>query len=198
MRRSVALNKIKSLLNSPSFTSEEAKACGVSAATLAHYIKSGKIVRIGRGIYRGAEVQVTTDFRWEDLVEAVRKTKGGIICLVSALALYDITEEIPRQFWIAVNHKTRHRADRSTKVVRMRNIELGKTEIEVGGTKLPIFDRERTIVDSFRFLSLETAIKALRFGLRKKGNEKIDLEKIADYARKLRVKIDPYIQAETT
>lgn len=165
---------------------------------MAHYVKSGKILRIGRGVYRGAEAEVTTDFRWEDLVDAVQKTKGGVVCLVSALALYDITEEIPRQFWIAVNHKTRHRADRSTKVIRMRNIELGKTEIEIAGTKLPIFDRERTIVDSFRFLSHEAAIKALRFGLRKKGREKINIEKLADYASKLRVKINPYILAETT
>jgi hypothetical protein len=37
----------------------------------------------------------------------------------------------------------------------MRNIELGQTEIQVGTTSLKIFDRERTVVDSFRYLTQE-------------------------------------------
>jgi predicted transcriptional regulator of viral defense system len=68
------------------------------------------------------------------------------------LAVYGLTEEIPRLHWIAVDHSTRHRADSSVKVVRMQNLMLGQTTIELGNVQLPIFDRERTIVDAFRAL----------------------------------------------
>ena len=94
MRSKEALNKIATLLNQPSFTSKEAQGCGVNAATLAHYVKSGELIRIGHGTYRKAAHDVVDDFRWEDLVEAVQKTKGTV-CLISALSLYEMTEEIP-------------------------------------------------------------------------------------------------------
>ncbi len=122
-----------------------------------------------------------------------------MVCLTSALAIYDLTKAIPRQHWIAVDHSTRHRANTSVRVVRMRNIKLGRTEIDLGGFKLPIFDRERTIVDAFRTLDRETAIKALKFALgAKKREERIDLKKLWKYAKELRVQIEPYVLAVTT
>lgn len=171
---------------------------GVEAATLAHYVKSGDLTRIGHGIYRGRDAPTIKDFRWEDLADAVMRTRGGIVCLTSALALYGLTEEMPRQHWIAIKNTTHHRADRSTKVVRMRNLTLGVSKIEVEGASIPVFDRERTIVDSFRYLSRETAIKALKASINSRKGEKIDLEKMRKYAKALRVRIEPYILAVTT
>lgn len=84
-----------------------------------------------------------------------------------------------------------------TKIVRMRNLSLGKTKIKIGNVTLAIFNRERTIVDAFRYLSRETALKALKIALTKKGSDKIDIEKIRKYARKLRVKIEPFLIAMT-
>ena len=53
---------------------------------------------------------------------------------------------------------------------------------------VPIFDRERTIIDAFRLLSIETAVKALKKYLT--GDAKnIDLLKLQKYAEKLRVDI---------
>ena len=77
------------------------------------------------------------------------------------------------------------------------NFELGKTAIKLEGATLPIYDRERTIVDAFRYLGRETALKALKMALTKKGAEKIDIEKIRKYAKKLRVKIEPFLIAMT-
>ena len=44
----------------------------------------------------------------------------------------------------------------------MRNMSLGLTTVKMGKYKVKIFDRERTIVDAFRYLSDEIAIKALQ------------------------------------
>lgn len=197
MKPKNALKKLKPLLNTPSFTSEEARFYGVSSSTLAYYVKQNELTRIGHGIYRGANAPVVDDFRWEDLIEAMQRVKEGVICLTSALSLYQLTEEMPSQHWIAIRNETIHRAMPGTKVVRMRNLMLGKTTIKIGNITVSIFDRERTIVDAFRYLGLETALKALKIALTKKGREKIDIEKIRQYAKKLRIKIEPFLIAMT-
>lgn len=197
MKPKNALNKLKSLLCAPSFTSKEARLCGVSSATLAYYAKKNELIRIGHGIYRGANAPIADDFRSEDLIEAMQRVKDGVICLTSALSLFHLTEEMPSQHWIAIRNETVHRAMPSTKVVRMRNLSLGRTTIKVGKIRLPIFDRERTIVDTFRYLGRETALKALKIALTKSGSEKINVEKIRQYAKKLRIQIEPYLIAMT-
>lgn len=190
---------IASLLKTPSFTSQESGRFGVSSSTLAYFVKRGDLVRLGRGIYRGADAPEIDDYRWEDLVLANRRVKDGVICLTSALAVYGLTEELPRQHWIAIRYSTRHRASASTKTIRMRNIDLGRTSIKIGGIDVAIFDRERTIVDSFRYLGRETAIKALKAAFtKKKKSEKIDVEKLRKYSRELHVNIEPYLLAVTT
>jgi predicted transcriptional regulator of viral defense system len=197
MKPKNALNKLKPLLHASSFTSEEARLRGVSSSTLAYYVKQNELIRIGHGIYRGTNAPVGDDFRWEDLIEAMQRVKEGVICLTSALSLYHLTEEMPSQHWIAIRNETVHRAMPSTKVVRMRNLTLGKTSVKVGNVTLPIFDRERTIVDAFRYLGRETALKALKIALTKRGSEKVDIEKIRQYAKKLRIKIEPFLIAMT-
>lgn len=198
MRNKNALEKIEYLLEKPSFTSKDAIQYGVTAATLAYYAKIGEITRIGHGLYRKSDKPVADDYRWEDLVEATHVVRKGVVCLISALAIYDITEEIPRQHWIAVNHKTRHRAHGAIKIVRMRNFEIGQRQLAIGNSIIPIYDMERTIIDTFRYLSKEIGIKALRMAMRKNGNEKLDIKKINLYSAALKVKIDPFILAETT
>lgn len=197
MKQKTTQQKLKPLLQCISFTAKDAQRLGISSALLAYYVKLRVIYRIGHGVYRGSEARTSVDFRFEDLVEAVQKVQGGVICLISALSLYELTEEIPRQHWLAIKNSTRHRGSGEIKIVRMRNILLGKTQIKIGEVECDIFDRERTIVDSFRYLSRETALKALKFALEKKGDEKIDFIKIQKYAKMLHVKIEPYILAMT-
>lgn len=195
--KATLFKKITPLLKQTSFTSTDAQALGVSSASLAYYVTLNKIERIGHGIYRAANAPICDDFRFEDLVLIMQKIHGGVICLISALTLYELTEEMPRKHWIAIKNTTCHHKTPDTRIVRMRNLTLGATTIKIGGIQCAIFDRERTIVDAFRYLGIETALKALKFALEKKGAEKIDLNKIVMYAKKLRVKIEPYLIAMT-
>lgn len=193
MRPQTYLQSLTPLLNQPSFTSKEAKLLGVSAAVLAHYVKAGKLKRIRRGVYQAVSYQNPEAFRWEDLIESVHSINGGIICLISALAVYDLTEEIPRQHWIGIRHGTSARSNRLIKIVRFRDLDLGKTEIELEGILVPIFDRERTLIDAFRLLSRETAIKSLKIALSQGGKNRIDLRKLEAYAKQLHVDIATYL-----
>ncbi|MCX6990304.1 MAG: hypothetical protein NTX49_04490 [Chlamydiae bacterium] len=199
MKKPTRLSAIQTLLTKPSFTIEESKKLGVFAEHLAYYIKKGLIKRLGRGIYQSADYQGSPEnFQWEDLIEAVNSVPGGITCLISALAIYDLTDEIPREHWIAVSNSTSIAKDNRVRIVRLRNVELGKTKINLNGIHIAIFDRERTIIDSFRLLSQETAIKALKMALAKKGAEKLELRKLQSYAKKLRFNIAPYLLTATT
>lgn len=199
MKKPIGLEILEPLLKKPFFTSAEAKKLGISSALLGHYIKKGRLKRLGHGIYQDSNFKNPAEsYQWEDLIEAVTSISHGVTCLISALAIYGITDEIPRQHWIAVPHGTTIRRGRAIKIVRLRNIELGKTEINLDGTPIVIFDRERTIVDAFRLLSYEIAIKALKMALTQKGSQKLDLIKLQTYAKKLRFDITPYLITATT
>jgi len=79
----------------------------------------------------------------------------------------------------------------------MRDVTTGKTSMKLGGETITIFDRERTIIDAFRYLTLEIGIKALRSAITQK-KQKLDIRKLQQYAKKFRVHIDPYIITVTT
>jgi predicted transcriptional regulator of viral defense system len=197
MKRKIALQKLDQLLAAPNFTSKEARDCGVSPANLDYYIRNGEIERISRGLYRGSKAPEILSFQWEDLVSIIRGTQDGVICLISALALYELTEEVPRQHWIAIKNTTSRQFNPMVKVIRVRNHTLGKTMIDIDGVAVPIFDRERTILDAFRYLSKETALKALKTGLELPHTKRIDINKLRAYARKMKINIDPYLLALT-
>jgi len=196
--RKTALEKIQKLLKQPSFTTAESRALGISSSLLTYYAKKGEIEKISRGIYCGkASIRKEVPFEWEDLIATVRSIPNGKICLVSALAIYELTDEIPRQLWIAIPNEQFAPKRPKAKIVRMRDMTTGSSRLKLGSEVIPIFDRERTIVDSFRFLSLEIAIKSLKHYLSGK-HEKPNLLKLRKYSLKLKVSIEKYIEAFTT
>lgn len=162
---------------------------------LAYFCSKGQIERVCRGIYKVKHVDFDRDFEWEDLILTALSIPHGVICLISALCYYGLTDEIMREFWIAVPHSTTSPARENTRIVRMRNISFGQTNIKIGNQKLRIFDQERTIVDSFRYLDKETALKALQNYLHLSKDRKPNIDKLLRYARKLRVNLTPYISA---
>ena len=169
-------NYLKELLKKPIFRASEARQVGVSSSLLCYYVQQGLIERVDRGGYRGTESILDVDFRWEDLILVTKSISGGVVCLVSALALYELTDEIPRMHWIAVANTKSAPKRKGTKIFRTRNIDLGRTEIQVGSETITIFDKERTIIDTFRYMGKETAIKALKNSLTTSRCEKLILK----------------------
>src|SRR3984885_5276703 len=189
---------IQVFIETPVFTASEARAAGIPSRMLAHFCKKGVIERVTRGVYKGSQAKIEIDFQWEDLALVAMSISNGVICLISALCYYGLTDQIMRQFWIAIPHATKSPQRPKTRIIRMRNIELGQTEIQMGSSRLKIFDKERTVIDSFRYLSQEVAIKALQTYLRQRGVDKPNLDKLMKYAKSLRVNIHPFIMALTT
>ncbi len=189
---------IQVFVETPVFTAVEARAAGIPSRMLSHFCKKGVIERVGRGIYRGTQAKMEMDFQWEDLALVAMSVPKGVICLISALCYYGLTDQMMREFWIAIPHASKSPQRAKTRIIRMRNIELGQIEIQMGKCKLKIFDKERTVVDAFRYLSREVAIKALQAYLRQIGSEKPNLKKLMSYAKELHVDIHPFIMALTT
>ena len=133
----------------------------------------------------------------EDLVLTAASVPNGVVCLSSALYLYEMTDQILREYWIAVPNADKSPKRPHTRIVRMRNMTLGTTTLQLGAHTLKIFDRERTVVDAFRFLSDEIAIKALQAYLAG-HTHKPDLAKLSAYAKTMKVNLSPYLMALTT
>ncbi len=189
---------IQAFTQTPVFTAADARAAGIPVRMLSHFCKKRVIERVSRGIYRGSQAKIEINFQWEDLALVAMSIPNGVICLISALCYYGLTDQIMRQFWIAVPHASKSPQRPKTRIIRMRNMELGQTEIQLGITHIKIFDKERTVVDAFRYLSKEIAIKALQVYLCQKGSAKPNLDKLLKYAKALRVDLHPFIMALTT
>jgi len=188
---------LEDLLKKPAFTTAEALAVGVPRHALAYFDKLGLIERIAKATYRDPNYESQAEITQEDLALATFTTPNATICLISALDIYGLTDQIPREHWLAIPNSQRATTRHLVRAVRMRNTTLGRATVQIGEYELAIFDRERCVVDAFRYLSPEIAIKALQAYLQAKDH-KPDLRKLQEYAKKLRVNLTPYILSLTT
>lgn len=191
MRALKYIEQLKPFLKTPYFTVKDAAKQGVPRHALAYLEKKGDLERIYRGAYRFPGYEPIVEFQWENLGLIASSIPKSVICLISALVLYDLTNQAMREIWLAIPHQSHTIKRPNTRIVRMRNIDLGKTSITLGEYQVQIFDRERCIIDAFRYLSKEIAIKALQRYFQSKDT-KPDLNKLSIYAKKLRRDITPY------
>lgn len=196
MRQLKHLKKLEPLVNIPLFTSAEAEKQGIPRHALAYLVKRGTLERIYPGAYRFSQYEPKVEFQWENLALVAASIPDGVICLISALCYYDLTHQMMREVWIAVPHESHPPKRPNTRIIRMRNVKLGKIEIALGEYNVHIFDRERCIVDAFRHLSKEIAIKAIQRYFQN-TKYKPDPKKLGSYAKALRVNILPYILSYT-
>lgn len=197
MRKPKYIKQLKPLSKVPFFTVEEAKKCGVPRHALTYLEKKGDLERIYPGAYRFAKYEPKVELQWENLGLIAASVPGSVICLISALVFYDLTDQVMREIWLAVPHDSHPPKRPNTRIVRMRDIDLGREQITLGEYRVQIFDRERCIIDAFRILSKEIAIKALQSYFHNTA-VKPDPKKLGSYAKKLRVNITPYILSYTT
>lgn len=197
MRQLKYLKQLEPFIHAPLFTLAEAEKQDVPRYALAYLVKRGTLERIYPGAYRFSQYEPEVEFQWENLALVAVSIPDGVICLISALCYYDLTDQIMREVWIAVPHESHPPKRPNTRIVRMRNAKLGKIEIKLGEYNVHIFDRERCVVDAFRYLSKEIAIKAIQRYFQS-SKYKPNPKKLGAYAKTLRVNITPYILSYTT
>lgn len=111
-------------------------------------VNSGKLFRVDRGIFSEAE-------HVPELAVVSFKYPQTIITMDTAFYLYGLTDEIPELYTLATKREAAPIADLRVKQVFMPKelLNIGKTTIDYKGYSLPIFNRERMLVELIRFKS---------------------------------------------
>ena len=163
-------------------------ASGISAAQVLSLCKKGVLERVRHGYYSIADADASS----EEQILAKLFPKG-IICVESALFHYGYSDFAPRKWSIAVPRSmSRTKLEDNilslqTYYVQQEIYELGKTSDIFNGVILPVYDRERTICDCFKYrtrLDTETFNKALNAYA---NDTNKNLQNLSMYAKKLRV-----------
>jgi predicted transcriptional regulator of viral defense system len=188
---------LQALLQKPFFTGRDAKEHGIASSRLTYYVNKGVLERVARGVYRNPNAINKAPVEWQDLLEEAQAIPNGTICLISALNYYGMTVEVQRKFWIAIPHAAGALKRPNAKIIRMRNFNLGRVPLRLGPYRTFIFDRERCVIDAFRYLPRESAVRILKEYLKSTQEQKPNLPKLGKYAEALHVKITPYIEALT-
>lgn len=161
---------------------------GIRAADVVNMCNAGYLDRIRHGYYQLAEADILS----EEQLLAVLIPKG-IVCVESALFHYGYSDFAPRKWSVAVPRSmSRTKLDvdvlaLQTYYVQPEIYELGKVTDAFSGVMLPVYDRERTICDCFKYRSrLDNEIfnKALNAYV---NDRKKNLQNLSAYAKKLRV-----------
>ena len=153
--------------------------------------------RVGRGLYSLPEADITEH---HGLVEAAKRVPKGVVCLLSALRLHELTTQAPFETWIAIDRKGwRSTADRPPmRFVYMSGAPFtsGIDDHRIEGVTVRVFSAAKTVVDCFRYrnkIGLDVALEALRDYRSQRGN----LDQLWEFAEVDRVAtiMRPYLEA---
>jgi predicted transcriptional regulator of viral defense system len=181
-----ALDTLKS--RGPTFRARDARAAGLHWRDLYALRDAGEVIELSRGLFRFADAGGVTGI---DLLTVSRRAPDGMICLVSALAHWDLTDEIPAAVDFAVQRGSSRPAinypPTRVHVFDPRTFQLGRIRVDLGaGEDIAISNRERTIVDVFRLrnrIGTDLAYGALRDYLRRPGSKPGELMRLAQQLR---------------
>ncbi len=163
-------------------------AAGIRAVDVVSLCNAGYLDRVRHGYYQMAEQNEATE---EQMLATL--IPQGIVCVESALFHYGYSDFAPRKWSVAVPRtisRTKLDVDAlplQTYFVQQDLYELGKTTGNFHGTTLPVYDKERTICDCFKYRSrLDTELFSKALNAYANDPQK-NLSNLSIYAKKLRV-----------
>ena len=193
--RAVAFLKSKGMARLSELISE-----GVTASTVTRLEREGAIVRLARGLYQLPNASIDAH---HTLAEAAKLVPKGVICLTSALAYHELTDQIPAKVWIAIGPKDWRPNFRypPARFAHFPNNYLrnGVEQHVIDGVDVPIFGVAKTIADLFRYrrtVGINVALEGLREALRKRKATPAQIAKYASDARIWKT-MEPYVSALT-
>ena len=176
----------------------EATRRGIPTRVLYRLRDAGKVEQHSRGVYRLASLSPASA---PDLMVVAARFPKAVLCLISALAFHELTEEVPHEVHIALPRGAEQpRLDHPPlQVVRMSPtcLRAGVETHTIDGLALRVYSPAKTVADCFKFrnrVGLETALAALKALRRRRG---FDVEQLLRFARVCRVEkvMRPYVEA---
>lgn len=163
-------------------------AAGIRAADVVNLCNAGILSRVRHGYY---EITEKSEVSEEQLLATL--VPKGIVCVESALFHYGYSDFAPRKWSVAVPRsmsRTKLNVDvlaLQPYYVQAELYDLGKTIGNFNGVVLPVYDRERTICDCFKYRAkLDNEIFNKALNAYANDTEK-NLSNLSAYAKKLRV-----------
>jgi predicted transcriptional regulator of viral defense system len=179
------MKSLKNLEKLGVFTRSDIKRIGLPRSLFYKLIQEGKIEKLAHGFYLHIEA---SNFEPEEIDFIVACKKFGdnaVIGGLSALARYNLIEEIPRQIWVLVPD------NKQTKSKLYRLIRTTHPFSDIGiekHTHYRITTLERTLVEALIYASkigLDTAVGAIVKAVK---NKQTSLSKIGNMAEKMNKK----------
>jgi len=185
-------NKIKNIFekNNGYARTKDILEADIHSSHLYKLQEEGEVSRIKRGLYRWNDDEFDSG---TELIEVSNIVPNGVICLLSALSYYDLTTSNPWEYYIAI-----HRDEHSPKLPDYPPISIfyfgdkqfntGIKEVDIEGSKVKIYDKEKTICDCIRLrnkVGTDVVKEAMQNYLKRKDK---NISKLLDYAEVTGVK----------
>lgn len=167
---------------------------GAAGGTLQQLLKTGTLVKIGRGVYAPANRSI------DELAPIAIKSKGLVFCLLTALQLHGLTTQSPHEVWVAIGQKARAPKLEypPLHVVRMSDLKFGiMTKTVDGVVQILVTDVAKTVADCFKFrnkIGHDVALEALRDAWQQKAVTMDELWRAAEHCRVANV-MRPYLES---
>ena len=158
------------------------------------------VVRLARGLYQLPDAPLDAN---HTLTEAAKCVPKGVVCLVSALALHALTDQLPRAVWMAIGAKDWAPKDGRPPIhiVRFTDALLSDDiiKVQIEGVPVKIFGVAKTIADCFRHrrtVGQSVALEGLQEALRQRKATPAEIARHAERGGVATV-MRPYLEALT-
>jgi len=173
---------------------------GAPRVVLSRLAARGQLERVGRGLYRLPEADVT---EFQGLAAVAIKAPQAVFCLLTALQFHELTTQLPRRVWIAMprgSHAPRIEHP-PIKMVQFTGASYseGVEAFERDQVQLRVYNVAKTVADCFKHrnkIGLDVALEALKDALAQKKTSVDDLWHYAKICRVSNV-MRPYLEAIT-
>lgn len=165
--------------------------------TLYNLRDKGILEQVSYGLYKLKQNKISHP----DFVTVALRTPNGVICLISALAFYNLTTQIPHKVWMAIKRGA-HRPKIDYPPVSIhqfsnRSFSSGVDKYAFDKIPVKIYNPEKTIVDCFKFrnkIGMSIVLEALAFYRERKT---FNPSKLIKYAKICRIEnvMKPYIES---
>ncbi len=178
----------------------ECKDAGITAATISRMVHAGDVRRLARGLYQLPDAPLTAN---HSLAEAAKRVPRGVVCLVSALAYHELTDQLPRGVWMAIGTKDwMPKAGRQVmRIARFTDALLADDVLTVPIENVPVkvFGVAKTVADCFRHrrsVGQTVALEGLQEAVRQRKATPGEIARHAERGGVATV-VRPYLEALT-
>lgn len=175
----------------------EALRIGIHRRTLYGLWEDGSLIQLSRGLYQLADLDRPPGAH---LAEISKKTPHAVICLKSALAFHELSDQEPDSVWVAVERKARKPVFESPPVKAFffsgEMFFRGRQTLSIMNKAVRIYNAPKTVIDCFKWhkkVGWDVAIQAARTYLARSDARPAELMRYAKIC-KIESRFRPYLR----